>query len=216
MAASGRTPNFDLPYPTGSDSYAFLGDFQGLATTVDTKLGLMLPKTGGTLTGGLLGTTLNLSSTLNVTGALTGTTAAFSGTVSVGTPTTSTHATTKTYVDTSISSYVSGQGLLTSATAASTYLPLAGGTVTGAITLPANPTNNLHAATKQYVDSNTNSTSMTVVYWPGTGGTGTWPARPTVAGGAAVIWRSVLDDLAPAPPNAAVGDSWQRAPGAAY
>lgn len=33
------------------------------------------------------------------------------------------------------------------------YLPLSGGTMTGAITLPGNPTSNLHAATKQYVDS---------------------------------------------------------------
>lgn len=34
-----------------------------------------------------------------------------------------------------------------------TYLPLAGGTLTGPLTLSANPTTNLHAATKQYVDS---------------------------------------------------------------
>ena len=33
------------------------------------------------------------------------------------------------------------------------YLPLSGGIMTGAITLPGNPTSNLHAATKQYVDS---------------------------------------------------------------
>ena len=33
------------------------------------------------------------------------------------------------------------------------YLPIAGGTVTGFVTLHANPTANLHAATKQYVDS---------------------------------------------------------------
>ena len=117
MAASGRTPNFDLPYPVGSDSYAFLSDFQSLASTVDTKLGLMLPKAGGTLTGALIGTTLNLSSTLGVTGALTGTTATFSGTVSVGTPTTTTHATTKTYVDTALAA----------------KLGLSGGTLTGGL-----------------------------------------------------------------------------------
>ena len=35
-----------------------------------------------------------------------------------------------------------------------TKLPLAGGTMTGFITLSANPTANLHAATKQYVDTN--------------------------------------------------------------
>lgn len=33
-----------------------------------------------------------------------------------------------------------------------TYLGLAGGTLTGALTLSGDPTNNLHAATKQYVD----------------------------------------------------------------
>ncbi|TCQ79568.1 hypothetical protein EDF68_104152 [Ochrobactrum sp. BH3] len=33
------------------------------------------------------------------------------------------------------------------------YLPLAGGTMTGPVALPGNPTANLHAATKQYVDS---------------------------------------------------------------
>lgn len=33
------------------------------------------------------------------------------------------------------------------------YLPLSGGTMTGAITLSGDPTANLHAATKQYVDS---------------------------------------------------------------
>ena len=38
-------------------------------------------------------------------------------------------------------------------TAASTYLPLAGGTLTGTLTLDADPTANLHAATKQYVDA---------------------------------------------------------------
>jgi hypothetical protein len=35
----------------------------------------------------------------------------------------------------------------------STKLPLAGGTLTGALTLSADPTNALHAATKQYVDN---------------------------------------------------------------
>lgn len=33
------------------------------------------------------------------------------------------------------------------------YLPLTGGTLTGSLTLNANPTSNLHAATKQYVDN---------------------------------------------------------------
>lgn len=37
-------------------------------------------------------------------------------------------------------------------TASATYLPLAGGTMTGTLTLDAAPTANLHAATKKYVD----------------------------------------------------------------
>ena len=42
---------------------------------------------------------------------------------------------------------------VTDNTTDATKLPLAGGTMTGAITLAANPTANLHAATKQYVDA---------------------------------------------------------------
>jgi hypothetical protein len=48
-----------------------------------------------------------------------------------------------------------GSGALSWGTAdVSSRLALAGGTMTGFITLHANPTANLHAATKQYVDSN--------------------------------------------------------------
>lgn len=39
-------------------------------------------------------------------------------------------------------------------TIANAALPKSGGTMTGALTLSGNPTSNLHAATKQYVDSN--------------------------------------------------------------
>ena len=41
----------------------------------------------------------------------------------------------------------------TLATSIANHLPLAGGTMTGAITLPGNPSSNLEAATKQYVDN---------------------------------------------------------------
>lgn len=40
------------------------------------------------------------------------------------------------------------------------YLPLAGGTMTGPIVLPADPTTNLQAATKQYVDAHAGSGSF--------------------------------------------------------
>lgn len=42
-------------------------------------------------------------------------------------------------------------------TTANAALPKAGGTMTGALTLAADPTSNLHAATKQYVDTKTAS-----------------------------------------------------------
>ena len=41
----------------------------------------------------------------------------------------------------------------TMATSIANHLPLSGGTMTGAITLPSNPSSNLEAATKQYVDN---------------------------------------------------------------
>jgi len=41
------------------------------------------------------------------------------------------------------------------------YLPLVGGTMTGALTLSGAPTNNLHAATKAYVDSATGGSGVT-------------------------------------------------------
>ena len=53
-----------------------------------------------------------------------------------------------------------------------------------------------------------------VAYWPGTGGVGTWPSRPSVGSGKHVEWRSVLDEDAPPPPAAIAGDSWKRAAGA--
>lgn len=59
-----------------------------LYNQIDAALALLLPLTGGTLTGGLLGTTAEFSGTLGVTGAstlaaLSATTGAFSGAVTV-------------------------------------------------------------------------------------------------------------------------------------
>ena len=51
---------------------------------------------------------------------------------------------------------------------AGVYLPLVGGVLTGFLTLHADPTNDLHAATKQYVD---NSTPSGGPFLPLTGGT---------------------------------------------
>ena len=66
----------------------------------------------------------------------------FSVSPSVPTPTSSTSIASKGYVDTAISNVGVGN-----------YLPTAGGTMTGPITLPANPAAAMQASTKQYVDT---------------------------------------------------------------
>jgi hypothetical protein len=72
--------------------------------------------------------------------------------VNLGTPTANTDAATKAYVD----------------TADATKLPLAGGTLTGALTLSGAPTANLHAATKAYVDTGLASADAAFVKTPTT------------------------------------------------
>ena len=68
--------------------------------------------------------------------------------VNLGTPTANTDAATKAYAD--------------------TKLPLAGGTLTGALTLSGAPTANLHAATKAYVDTGLASADAAFVKTPTT------------------------------------------------
>jgi hypothetical protein len=65
----------------------------------------------------------------------------FSVSPNVPTPTNSGDVASKSYVDASVSTVGGG-----------TFLPTAGGTMTGPLTLPANPVAPLQAATKQYVD----------------------------------------------------------------
>ena len=55
-------------------------------------------------------------------------------------------------------------------TVSSTYMPIAGGAFTGAVTLKADPTVNLGAATKQYVDNKVSGLSIGN-YMPKSGGT---------------------------------------------
>ena len=79
-----------------------------------------------------------------------------------GAPTNNLHAATKKYVDDN-----AGSGSATDQTArdaakaakdvADAALPLAGGTMTGDLTLSGAPTNDLHAASKKYVDDNAGS-----------------------------------------------------------
>ena len=79
-----------------------------------------------------------------------------------GAPTADLHAATKKYVDDNAGGSSSTDGTARSAAAAAqatadAALPLAGGTMTGKITLDGAPTANLHAATKKYVDDNAGS-----------------------------------------------------------
>ena len=79
---------------------------------------------------------MHLSGTETITGTKT-----FAASPKVPTPTSSGAIANKGYVDQSVSNVGSGS-----------YLSTAGGTMTGPITLPANPAAPLQAATKQYVD----------------------------------------------------------------
>ena len=80
---------------------------------------------------------VHLSGAETISGAKT-----FSAAPSVPAPTTSGQVANKGYVDLSVSSVGAGN-----------FLPTVGGTMSGPITLPANPSAPLQAATKQYVDS---------------------------------------------------------------
>lgn len=91
--------------------------------------------TGGTLDGVAIGNT-------------TQATGKFSALFNYGTPTDPHHAANKAYVD----AQISGAGLNPQYVALN-YLALAGGTLTGPLTLAGAPTAALHAATKQYVDT---------------------------------------------------------------
>lgn len=91
--------------------------------------------TGGTLDGVAIGNT-------------TQATGKFSTLFNYGTPTDPHHAVNKAYVD----AQISGAGLNPQYVALN-YLALAGGTLTGPLTLAGAPTAALHAATKQYVDT---------------------------------------------------------------
>lgn len=139
--------------------------------------GNYLPLSGGTLTGPL---TLSANPTNNlhaatkqyvdseITSALTGGSAgnyvAKSGDTMTGfltlhaNPTSNMHAATKQYVEQYVDDAISsggggGSGGLDTTTADTRYVNVSGDTMVGFLTLNANPTSGLHAATKQYVDS---------------------------------------------------------------
>ena len=103
---------------------------------IKAEIDKLLPKSGGTMTGKL---------TL------------------FGDPTSNLHAATKQYVDTGLNEKADAQDLTSHAgnknnphgvTAAQVgAVPKSGGTMTGALTLSGNPSSDLHASTKQYVDN---------------------------------------------------------------
>lgn len=135
---------------------------------VSTSLGNYLPLAGGTLTGAL---TLNADPVANL------------------------QAATKQYVDAHAGG---GGGIADAPNDASTYgrhalawtsvLPLTGGTLTGTLTLAADPTSNLQAATKNYVDTtgvlsfNTRTGAVTLALADVTGVGGAPIANPTFTG----------------------------------
>lgn len=80
---------------------------------------------------------VHLGGTETISGAKT-----FATAPSVPAPTSTGQVANKAYVDQSVSNVGAGN-----------YLPTAGGTMTGPITLPANPAAPMQAATKQYVDT---------------------------------------------------------------
>ena len=98
----------------------------------------------------------------------------FTGAVTLsGAPTTDLHAATKKYVDDTVDALEGTLG--TAATTDSTdyataaqgtkadnAMPKAGGTFTGAVTLSGDPTTNLHAATKKYVDDSVSTLEGTL------------------------------------------------------
>lgn len=91
--------------------------------------------------------------------AMSATVASLSATMATSIDNSNTNITTNTNAITSINSVIDNTNTnltalsATMATSIANHLPLAGGTMTGAITLNGNPSANLEAATKQYVDN---------------------------------------------------------------
>ena len=101
---------------------------QTAADAAKTVADAALPKAGGTMTGKI---------TLD------------------GAPTNNLHAASKKYVDDNAGTDATARAAAAAAkTVADAALPVAGGTMAGALTLAAAPTSDLQAATKKYVDDN--------------------------------------------------------------
>ena len=87
-----------------------------------------------------------------------------------GEPTEDLQAATKKYVDEAVANVPTPSGGITQEQADARYLQLTGGTMTGALTLSGDPTDNLQAATKQYIDK-VGSKRVLLGTYTGAGGT---------------------------------------------
>tara|TARA_B100000287_G_scaffold100308_1_gene92512 strand:+ start:903 stop:2009 length:1107 start_codon:yes stop_codon:yes gene_type:complete len=126
VGASGLTAR--LRYSSSGSSWVWQSYFAN-----DPEDRYFPASSGTTNTSNIATNTSNIATKMPLAGGT------FTGLITLsGAPTSSLHAATKAYVDSS-----SGNAL-----------PLSGGTMTGAITLSGAPTANLHASTKQYVDDN--------------------------------------------------------------
>ena len=148
---SGSTMVGNLILNTSSPSVALQASSKGyvdtrissLSSTVDTKLmGEYLARAGGTMLG-----TISMNS---------------NKILALGTPTLATDAATKAYVDTAVSTATNDGATVTYVDQQDALkVAKAGDTMTGFLTLHANPTSNNHASNKAYVDTRITSMSST-------------------------------------------------------
>ena len=120
-----------------------------------------------------------------------------------GAPTTNLHAATKKYVDDNAggADATARAAAAAAQTTADAALPIAGGTMTGTLILSGDPTRNLHAATKKYVDDNSGGGSSgqdAVARASAAAAQATADAIPTVLGGTRL----------PLPTDGSDGDFW--------